>query len=69
MLMMELKKIRTEKYMMSANCVAISHTREIANGIANNRWSTRKDQATILMGLRRKTTAVFANDKDTTALR
>lgn len=37
MLIMELKKIRTEKYMISANCVAISHTREIAKGTANNR--------------------------------
>lgn len=36
MLIIEEKKIRTEKYIISANWVAMSHTREMANGTANN---------------------------------
>lgn len=51
MLMMELKKILTEKYMMSANCPAMRDANMKAKGIANNLWSTRRDHAMILMGL------------------
>lgn len=56
MLMIELKKIRTEKYMMSANCVAMSDTSMIVKGTANNLWSIRRDHAMILMGLGTDTT-------------
>lgn len=49
--MMELKKIRTEKYMMSVNCPAISDTSINKQGAANSLWSTPIDQAMILKGL------------------
>lgn len=56
MLMIELKKIRTEKYIMSAYCPAMRDNNMITNGIANKDSLTPKDHAAILIGLQRSGT-------------